>query len=104
MSQWTWVYIRVALCLFVFVCIVEAGYWPLVYRPSHPPVFHWWQSGWLAEIGLVLGIPLWIATALLSLIVESNPSLEAAGMLLNLGYCFLIFLALGKIKKLKRPK
>jgi hypothetical protein len=48
---------RIAFCVFVFICSIEALYWPIEMEPGTK--LQWWQVHSLAELGYFLGcIPL----------------------------------------------
>ena len=45
----------------VFICTVQALYWPLLLKPG--TVIEWWQVGYLAKIGMFAGAPVLIVIA-----------------------------------------
>jgi len=45
--------VRVMFAAFVFLCTVEAVYWPVIMIPGTR--LEWWQVKWLAQLGCVLG-------------------------------------------------
>jgi membrane-associated phospholipid phosphatase len=108
MSSRTWFYVRIGICLVLMVCIVEAGIWPLVYPPEHPPILAWWQSGWLALAGFIFGAPLWLVVCLLGISLADKLALfESASALAAFTYLYLIFLGLGRFplgRQIQRKK
>lgn len=52
---------RLIISGLVLLCTVQALYWPLLPKPG--TVLEWWQVGFLAKLGLVVGAPVLIAIA-----------------------------------------
>ena len=59
---------RLLITAVVFVCTIQALYWPLLMKPGTE--LGWWQIGWMAQAGYVLGAPvmmlaLWVSGMIL---------------------------------------
>lgn len=47
------------IAAFVLFCTVQVLYWPMLMKPGTE--LYWWQSKIAADIGLIVGFPVWIA-------------------------------------------
>lgn len=47
--------VRLLITTFVLLCTIQALYWPLLMKPGTE--LGWWQIGWMAKVGYVLGAP-----------------------------------------------
>jgi hypothetical protein len=47
--------VRFLIAAFVLLCTIQALYWPLLMKPGTE--LAWWQIGWMAKAGYVLGAP-----------------------------------------------
>lgn len=61
---------------FVFLCSVQALYWPLIPKPGTE--IHWWQIEALAKLGYVIGAPV-------VLLVANSPLTGTSQVLLGWG-------------------
>lgn len=50
--------IPLLITTFVFLCTVQALYWPLLMKPGTE--LGWWQIGWMAKVGYILGAPVMV--------------------------------------------
>ena len=91
--------IRLSIATFVFVCTVEALYWPLIMKPGIQ--LSWWQNHWLANTGFWVGLPS------CALVMLWNPFSgvfsDMFGCLSAAAWAFIIFWIAGKLPLL-RPK
>jgi len=46
---------RATVSALVLLCTIEAIYWPLLMKPG--TVLGWWQSKALADVGVLVGLP-----------------------------------------------
>ena len=60
--------VKTAISAFVFLCTLEALYWPYMMKPG--TVLPWWQVEQLAMVGLVVGFP---AVAIVLAVGLSSP-------------------------------
>ena len=88
--------LRLAICSFIFLCMIEAAYWPL--KPGFE--VKWWQSYVLADAGYIVGAPVWFMIILIgNFIAASEVLLTVSFFILTIGYLILIFALLGWIEK-----
>jgi hypothetical protein len=81
----------------------EAAYWPLIYKPGTR--LDWWQSSVLADVGFIVGTPVWIVIVFLGRFVNSSEIfLGTTGFILLSGYLWLIFALLRRIEAWLRRK
>jgi hypothetical protein len=98
MRTQTGIYVRFAICAFIWLCILEAAFWPLMYIPGTR--LAWWQLGFLADIGFVLGVPVWIVVIFLGQFVSSSEIfLVPTTVVLSVAYLWVVFSLLGRIAK-----
>jgi hypothetical protein len=81
---------RAALAAFVFLCTVQALYWPIIMKPGTP--IGWWQLEPLATLGLYLGAPVLLAIGKLRLPDAAQTILAWS---LSFAWAALVFVALG---------
>lgn len=60
--------LRIVICLFIFICIIQAMYYPIIIKPG--ATVEWWQVQFLAGLGYYLGAPIFMLSEYLE--VQSN--------------------------------
>ena len=87
--------VRIVVCGLIFICGIEALYWPLLPKPG--TIYAWWQIGALAKAGWYLafaplGLTVWLGK------FTSSQVTEAVGWVLNVAWALGLFWLTGKIE------
>jgi len=92
---------RGVVAAFVFVCTVEALYWPLLPKPGTP--LEWWQVHWLATIGEYVGLPVMGAAFALGHLRLPQYAYSALFPLCALIWAWFVYLILAAFFQKKEP-
>ena len=87
---------RGAVALFVFLCTVEAMYWPLLPKPGS---IRWWHVRWLAGVGYYVGSPAMFLAAAAGSVGAQAGVADAVGWLSGAMWALLIYSALGRLSR-----
>ena len=80
------------LAVAVFLCTVQALYWPLIQKPGTE--YGWWQINWAAQVGWVLGAPA-LALAMVSPLAGAaqNVLVVLLALMWTIAFYFLLHIA-----------
>jgi hypothetical protein len=79
----------------VFVCTLQAMYWPVLNKPGTP--LAWWQVSWMAEVGHVVGEPV-LALSLVAAFVVRGAYFEFLSWLLAIAWSLGLYWSLRRLQ------